>query len=133
MFKALVLEQVEGKTQAVVRELQESVFAGGGVGRCRVQFAQLQGWSGDHRQGAHSSQLAHGAGIDLVGVVLESADGRFTLRRPGLVLPPVGASAKSPSLGRHGHTRAREAQLQLYCCYRKSFSAGGAMQIGTAV
>ena len=78
MFKALVLEQVEGKTQAVVRELQESVLPGGEV-LVAVEFSSLNYKDGlaITGKGPIVRSWPMVPGIDLVGVVLESADERF--------------------------------------------------------
>ena len=128
MFKALVLEQVEGKTQAVVRELQESVLPGGEV-LVAVEFSSLNYKDGlaITGKGPIVRRWPMIPGIDLVGEVLESADERFA---PGDRVLSTGWGVGENHWGGMA-TRAR-LQADWLLLLPETLSERQAMQIGTA-
>ena len=128
MFKALVLEQVEGKTQAAVCELQESVLPGGEV-LVAVEFSSLNYKDGlaITGKGPIVRSWPMVPGIDLVGVVLESADERFA---PGDRVFSTGWGVGENHWGGMA-TRAR-LKADWLLLLPESLSARQAMQIGTA-
>ncbi|SEG53463.1 acrylyl-CoA reductase (NADPH) [Marinobacterium lutimaris] len=78
MFKALVLDQVDGKTQAEIRELDESVLPEGEV-LVDVAYSSLNYKDGlaVTGKGKIISSFPAIPGIDFVGRVASSADARF--------------------------------------------------------
>lgn len=128
MFKALLLEQVDGQTLAAVREMDESSLPAGEV-LIAVEFSSLNYKDGlaITGKGPIVRSWPMVPGIDLVGVVLESADERFA---PGDRVLSTGWGVGENHWGGMA-TRAR-LKADWLLLLPETLSERQAMQIGTA-
>lgn len=128
MFKALLLEQADGQTLAAVREVDESALPAGEV-LIAVEFSSLNYKDGlaITGKGPIVRRWPMVPGIDLVGVVLESADERFA---PGDRVLSTGWGVGENHWGGMA-TRAR-LKADWLLLLPETLSERQAMQIGTA-
>ncbi|ANG62068.1 acryloyl-CoA reductase [Marinobacterium aestuarii] len=128
MFRALVLDQQDGKTQAQVRTLQESQLPEGEV-LVAVDYSSLNFKDGLAITGSGKivSQFPMVPGVDLAGRVLESADDAFS---PGDAVVLTGWGVGE----RHWGGMAEKARLKAdwLVPMPQDMDARTAMMIGTA-
>ncbi len=128
MFRALVLDQQDGKTQAQVKTLQESQLPEGEV-LVAVDYSSLNFKDGLAITGAGKivNQFPMVPGVDLAGRVLESADNAFS---PGDAVVLTGWGVGE----RHWGGMAEKARLKSdwLVSMPQGMDARTAMMIGTA-
>jgi len=128
MFKALVLDQVDGKTKAEIKQLDESELPAGevliDVGYSSLNYKDGLAVTG---RGPIISKFPAIPGIDLVGRVVSSEDARFS---PGMQVVLTGWGVGE----RHWGGMAERARMKAdwLVPLPEGMSAQTAMAIGTA-
>ena len=109
MFKALLLDNQDGKTKATLTQLAESQLPAGEV-RVAVSYSSLNYKDGlaITGKGKIVRQWPLVPGIDFVGTVLESADSRY---QSGDKVVLTGWGVGERALGRHGRAGAGQGRL----------------------